>query len=127
MEDGASFSGSLRWLLLAMALLSLGVLETRAQPPEALNYPNVITFGVYSGTICYSNTVNVKTAMHVTTRSFTFVPATALLYVICYNNLKHHPFEAQLVGGGLGATTQTSIVLTSSSGKLYVNCDAYCK
>lgn len=52
---------------------------------------------------------------------------TALTYVICYNNLLLHPFDAQLVGGGIGATTQTGIVLTSATGKLAANCDAYCK
>ncbi|XP_058066254.1 uncharacterized protein LOC131215874 [Anopheles bellator] len=109
-------------LLVLLLLLATGY----AQPPQSLNYPNVITFGAYSGSICYSNSVNVKSIIPVTTRTFSFTPATALQYVICYNNLPLHPFEVSLVGGGIGATTLTSIVVTSASGKLYVTCNAYC-
>ncbi|XP_061502606.1 uncharacterized protein LOC133391570 [Anopheles gambiae] len=119
-----TLSGS--WLLVGL-LIACGSLPGRAQPPEALNYPNVITFGSFSGTICFSNSVLVKTLTPLTSRTFTFTPATALTYVICYNNLLLHPFDAQLVGGGIGATTQTGIVLTSATGKLAANCDAYCK
>ncbi|XP_053663712.1 uncharacterized protein LOC128712870 [Anopheles marshallii] len=117
---------SSRTLLLLGLFFACGTIPTLAQPPEALSYPNVITFGVFSGSICYSNSVNVKTLTPITTRTFTFIPGTALLYVICYNNLILHPFEATLIGGGLGTKTETSIVLTSTTGKLYANCDAYC-
>ncbi|XP_058122920.1 uncharacterized protein LOC131293903 [Anopheles ziemanni] len=112
--------------LLVTVILSVAVVGNFAQSPEALNYPNVIAFGVFGGTICYSNSVAVKSSIPVTTRAFTFVPATALMYVVCYNNLRLHPFEVKLLGGGLGSKTQTSIVATSVTGKLFVNCDAYC-
>uniref|UniRef100_A0A182WIE9 Transmembrane protein n=1 Tax=Anopheles minimus TaxID=112268 RepID=A0A182WIE9_9DIPT len=117
---------SSRPLLLFGLLFACGIFQILAQPPDVLNYPNVVTFGAFTGTICYSNQVGVKTLTPITTRTLTFVPATALTYVICYNNLILHPFEVTLIGGGLGATTQTSIVLTSYTGKLYANCDAYC-
>uniref|UniRef100_A0A182SRZ3 Uncharacterized protein n=1 Tax=Anopheles maculatus TaxID=74869 RepID=A0A182SRZ3_9DIPT len=126
MCPGSVSTGAARLLIGLLVLSSSGLFQVLAQPPEALNYPNVITFGAFTGTICYSNSVAVKTLTPITTRTFTFVPATALTYVICYNNLALHPFEVQLVGGGLGATTQTSIVLTSATGKLFANCDAYC-
>uniref|UniRef100_A0A182Q3R8 Transmembrane protein n=1 Tax=Anopheles farauti TaxID=69004 RepID=A0A182Q3R8_9DIPT len=115
-----------RSLLLLVLVAVIGIVRVQAQPPNALSYPNVITFGSFGGSICYSNYITAKTLTTVTTRTFTFVPATALLYVICYNNLRLHPFNVQLVGGGLGSTTQTSIVLTSTTGKLVVSCDAYC-
>ncbi|XP_035913490.1 uncharacterized protein LOC118512734 [Anopheles stephensi] len=121
-----SSAGTVRWLLIGLLVISVSLSLVLAQPPEALNYPNVITYGAFSGTICFSNTVAVKTLTPITTRTFSFVPATAITYVICYNNLLLHPFDAQLVGGGVGATTLTSIVLTSASGKLYANCDVYC-
>ncbi|XP_050073013.1 uncharacterized protein LOC126561110 [Anopheles maculipalpis] len=113
-------------LLIVLLVISLSQLQVLGQPPDVLNYPNVISFGEFKGTICYSNSVAVKTLTPITTRTFTFTPATAINYVICYNNLILHPFETQLVGGGIGATTQTSIVLTSATGKLYANCDVYC-
>uniref|UniRef100_A0A182J8V0 Uncharacterized protein n=1 Tax=Anopheles atroparvus TaxID=41427 RepID=A0A182J8V0_ANOAO len=111
---------------LLLVILSFAIVGSLAQSPEALNYPNVVAFGVFGGTICYSNSVSVKSIVPVTTRTFTFTPATALMYVVCYNNLRLFPFEVTLLGGGLGATTQTSIVVSSVNGKLFVNCDAYC-
>uniref|UniRef100_A0A182RL97 Transmembrane protein n=1 Tax=Anopheles funestus TaxID=62324 RepID=A0A182RL97_ANOFN len=118
---------SLRTVLLVGLFLACGIFQTLAQPPDALNYPNVITFGAFSGTICYSNSVAVKTLTPITTRTLTFVPGTALTYVICYNNLLLHPFEVTLIGGGIGTTAETSIVISSTTGKLFANCDAYCK
>uniref|UniRef100_A0A182FXT3 Uncharacterized protein n=1 Tax=Anopheles albimanus TaxID=7167 RepID=A0A182FXT3_ANOAL len=77
--------------------------------------------------ICYSNSVSLKSIVPVTTRSFTFTPTDSLIYIVCYNNVPLHPFEATVVGGGIGTTTPpTTIVLTSYTGKLIVNCDAYC-
>ncbi|XP_049545760.1 uncharacterized protein LOC125957242 [Anopheles darlingi] len=108
------------------SILALLLAACSAQPPQALNYPNVQSFGAFAGTICYSNSLTLKSIVPVTTRSFTFSPGTALTYVVCYNNVALHPFEATLVGGGIGTTMQTSIALTSYTGKLIVNCDAYC-
>lgn len=65
------------WLLVGL-LIAYGSLPGRAQPPEALNYPNVITFGSFSGTICFSNSVLVKTLTPLTSRTFTFTPAVSV-------------------------------------------------
>ncbi|XP_055538085.1 uncharacterized protein LOC129725831 [Wyeomyia smithii] len=102
------------------------VTQIRAQ---GNTYPNEYTWGAITAatnTPCFSDSVNVWNFFRVADRVLAFTPASAITFIRCWNNLPLHPFMATVTSGGVGLTTQCTIVLSSYHGKLVAQCQAYC-
>ncbi|XP_039451815.1 uncharacterized protein LOC120430771 [Culex pipiens pallens] len=122
-------TNKVRGQLFGLLVLALLALRTRDVNGQASSYANEVILGgitAATNTLCWTESVNVRTFFRVPARALTFTSATAVTYIHCWNNLPLHPFTASIVAGGIGNAGANTIALSGVTGKLVATCEAYC-